>query len=67
MINNVYCEIKDLTNLEMVFEKFLKDYNQENANKLNLVLFIQAIEHILRIIRVITTASSHCLLVGLGG
>jgi len=43
------------------------DYNKENSDKLNLVLFMEAIEHILRIIRVITTPSSHCLLVGLGG
>lgn len=30
-------------------------------------MFMEAIEHVIKIIRVITTPNSHCLLVGLGG
>ena len=34
---------------------------------MNLVLFTNAIEHILNIVRVISTSFGHCLLVGVGG
>lgn len=34
---------------------------------MNLVLFMAAIQHIIKIIRVITTSFGHCLLVGVGG
>ena len=30
-------------------------------------MFIEAIEHVIKIIRVITTPNAHCMLVGLGG
>lgn len=34
---------------------------------MNLVLFMTAIQHIIKIVRVITTPLGHCLLVGVGG
>jgi dynein heavy chain len=34
---------------------------------MNLVLFMSAIQHILKIVRVITTSYGHCMLVGVGG
>ena len=34
---------------------------------MNLVLFMNAIQHVLKIVRVITTTFGHALLVGVGG
>ena len=44
----------------------LAEYNESNA-VMNLVLFKDAIDHVLRISRGITSPSGHMLLVGLGG
>ena len=46
----------------------LEEYNNlYSANKMNLVLFTTAIEHIIKIVRVITATFGHALLVGVGG
>ena len=67
IMTGIYVELKDKENLPIVFNKFLNDYNESKMDKLNLVLFIEAIEHIIKIIRVISTQYSHSLLVGMGG
>ncbi len=46
----------------------MEKYNQDNIDsKLNLVLFSTAIEHLVRIVRVLSTPNGHTLLVGVGG
>jgi dynein heavy chain len=51
-----------------VAESALGDYNVMNrAKKMDLVLFTDAIEHIVKIHRIITTELGHALLVGVGG
>lgn len=46
----------------------LEDYNNFNpSKKMNLVLFMNAIQHVIRIVRIITTTFGHALLVGVGG
>jgi dynein heavy chain len=49
----LYEEIKDKTKLLKVLNGMLDEYNIGNSNKMNLVFFDDAIEHILRIARVL--------------
>jgi dynein heavy chain len=47
----LYEEIKDKNKLNKVLNGMLDDFNMSNSNKMNLVFFEDAIEHILRISR----------------
>lgn len=49
----LYEEIKDKTKLLKVLNGMLDEYNIGNSNKMNLVFFEDAVEHILRIARVL--------------
>jgi dynein heavy chain len=49
----LYEEIKDKTKLLKVLNGMLDEYNLGNSNKMNLVFFNDAVEHILRIARVL--------------
>lgn len=48
-----YEEIKDITKLKSTLIEFLDDYNISATRKMNLVFFEDAIEHIIRISRVL--------------
>jgi dynein heavy chain, axonemal len=66
--NDLYCELTDRDKLKDQAETSLLEYNQFNVSKkMNLVLFNAAIEHIVKIHRVISTEFGHALLVGVGG
>jgi len=66
--NDIYCELTDRKKVSKVAESSLGDYNVMNrAKKMDLVLFTDAIEHIVKIHRIITTELGHALLVGVGG
>ena len=65
--NRPYDEIKDQVALQKRIEKFLEEYNEMTKKPMNLVMFEYAIDHILRICRLLKMARSHALLVGLGG
>jgi len=65
---DVYCEVYDRAKMQKVTEDNLLDYNSINhSKKMNLVLFASAIEHVVKIHRVITTEFGHALLIGVGG
>ena len=49
----MYEEITDHDKLVKNLNDLQMDYNDKNRNKLNLVFFKQAIEHLLRIIRIL--------------
>lgn len=50
-----------------MMEEYLEDYNQTNATKMKLVLFMDAIEHVCRIIRILRQPLGNALLLGVGG
>jgi dynein heavy chain len=63
-----YVEIGDHEQLRLVFNEYLSDYNATSfSGKMQLVLFMNAIEHVARISRVIAQPSGNALLVGVGG
>jgi len=66
--SDLYCELYDRPKVKEATENALADYNRmHHSGKMNLVLFVSAIEHIVKIHRVITTEYGHALLVGVGG
>ena len=65
---NIYCELKDFEKLKKTCEESLENFNMLNrAKRMDLVLFADAIGHVINIHRVITTQSGNAMLVGVGG
>ena len=63
-----YQEITDLDRLQTRMEELLFDYNTINAKcAMGLVMFLYAMEHVLRIARVLNQPGGHILNVGVGG
>jgi dynein heavy chain, axonemal len=69
MLNDkgIYEQITNMQTLSTRMKDFLNAYNEENEVKMNLVLFLDAIEHVCRISRVLKQPNGHCLLLGVGG
>ena len=67
--NKDYEEIKDIKKLIRVLEDRMDDHNSEpkNKTKLSLVFFEDAIEHILRVARVLRQPRGNLMLIGVGG
>ncbi|XXQ30104.1 AAA+ ATPase domain-containing protein [Plasmodiophora brassicae] len=63
----VYDEITDMDKLVTVMEEYLEEYNSEKKNKMKLVMFIDAIEHVSRICRILRQPQGNALLLGVGG
>jgi dynein heavy chain len=62
----LYEDLLDFSALRPIFKEILEEYNEKN-NKMNLVLFDDALEHLTRIHRIIRMKRGHALLVGVGG
>lgn len=63
----VYEEVKDNKKLNKTLLDKLSDYNGENKNKMELVFFDYAIDHLLRILRVLRQPRGSIMLIGVGG
>jgi len=64
----VYEAAPDVENIRKRCLDKLDGYNEKNASKkMNLVIFDDALNHLLRITRVINSPSGNILLVGVGG
>ena len=57
------CSIAEL----QVVEEYLEDYNATSNAPMKLVMFLDAIEHVSRISRVIALPQGNALLLGVGG
>uniref|UniRef100_A0A670KBP0 Dynein axonemal heavy chain 10 n=1 Tax=Podarcis muralis TaxID=64176 RepID=A0A670KBP0_PODMU len=62
----VYEDIQDYDAAKALFQEILEEYNELNT-KMNLVLFDDALEHLIRVHRIIRMDRGHALLVGVGG
>ncbi|KXZ54227.1 hypothetical protein GPECTOR_5g319 [Gonium pectorale] len=63
----VYSQINDMPRLVRVVEEYLDDYNSVTSAPMKLVMFLDAIEHVSRITRVIRLPLGNALLLGVGG
>lgn len=66
-VPDVYCELHDHILLKEKMEDFMDYYNNTNKVKMNLVLFMAAIEIVVKIVRIIKQPFGNALLVGVGG
>ncbi|MEW5317509.1 MAG: hypothetical protein WDW38_008798 [Sanguina aurantia] len=65
--NQKYEEVADLSKLLATVEGCLAEYNAQVKNRMDLVLFVYAVEHICRISRIMKQPYGNGLLVGVGG
>ncbi|NXX67841.1 DYH1 protein, partial [Spizella passerina] len=63
----LYQAIESQDKLRVVIEDYLEEYNQSHNPELKLVLFMDAIQHICRISRILRQAPGNALLLGVGG
>ena len=63
----IYEEVHNLATLVSTIERQLDEYNAQTQKKMNLVMFLDAVEHVCRIARVIRKPNGHVLLLGVGG
>ncbi|KAH9281795.1 Dynein heavy chain 6, axonemal [Echinococcus granulosus] len=65
--DRLYEEITDMDKLKSVMQDYLDDYNMVYSKNSNMVFFLDAIQHICRIARMIRQDRGNALLVGVGG
>ncbi|KAL7306450.1 hypothetical protein TKK_0001865 [Trichogramma kaykai] len=62
-----YEEILSITDYKNVADMCLEEYNSINKSKMDIVLFRYALEHLVRICRILVIPSGSLLMVGVGG
>ena len=63
----VYEEVDDTSTLQPLIEEYLSEYNSESKQPMHLVMFMDAIEHVARVSRVLRQPQGNALLLGVGG
>jgi dynein heavy chain len=59
--------VKDVAALIPTIEEYLSDYNAESKSPMKLVMFLDAVEHVSRIARILRQPQGNALLFGVGG
>merc|ERR1740130_1126146 len=67
MMERKYEELSDAERLKTCADNALEQYNSQTDKPMQLVLFNFAVEHLLRITRILKQPNGHALLVGVGG
>jgi len=62
-----YEQVTDMAKLKSTIEEYLMDHNAESKQPMPLVMFMDAIEHVSKIARVLRQPLGNCLLLGVGG
>eukprot|EP00116_Pleurobrachia_bachei_P000174 sb/3460436/ len=65
--DRLYEDIKDMDKLQRILNDYLDDYNMSCPKEMKLVFFLDAIQHISRIARMVRQPRGNALLVGVGG
>ncbi|XP_060586003.1 dynein axonemal heavy chain 6-like [Ruditapes philippinarum] len=65
--DRLYEEFADHKKLANVLQDYLDDYNMQSPKEMKLVFFLDAMEHVSRIARMIRQERGNALLVGVGG
>ncbi len=60
-------QVPDVTSLLSTMEDYLKDHNSISKRPMSLAMFLFAVEHISRIVRLLKQPRGNMLLVGVGG
>ncbi|DAZ96773.1 TPA: hypothetical protein N0F65_005771 [Lagenidium giganteum] len=63
----IYEEVVEVDKVLGIIEEYLLDYNAESKTPMALVLFMDAVEHVSRISRIIRQPMGNALLLGVGG
>ncbi|KAI9224346.1 dynein heavy chain and region D6 of dynein motor-domain-containing protein [Blastocladiella britannica] len=62
-----YVQVRDLKKVVKLTEEYLEDYNNQVSKPMKLVMFLDAIEHVSRICRILRQPGGNALLLGVGG
>ncbi|GCB75068.1 hypothetical protein scyTo_0017288 [Scyliorhinus torazame] len=65
--NRIYQFIDNMEKMVQVIDEYMEDFNQTSTSKLRLVLFMDAIQHVCRISRILRQPMGNALLLGVGG
>jgi dynein heavy chain len=66
--DRIYDDLTELSEkVKTVMTDYLEDFNMNSSKEMKLVFFTDAIHHVTRIVRMITTERGNALLVGVGG
>ncbi|XP_054012221.1 dynein axonemal heavy chain 6 [Hylaeus anthracinus] len=63
----IYEELTDLTKVKRTLEDYLEDYKFSVGKEMGIIFFMDAIEHVCRLARILRSERGNGLLVGVGG